>query len=117
MIMDLPKEFSIGNTWQKNDAFIENGILKIRKEASYRYIIYEITFKLKGGKHICRYCGKTFGNRKEEISKKLFISNHTTKAHVASIYKKLGVSNRVQAAIKSMKLGAENIFDLSDILG
>ena len=52
----------------------------------------------------------------KEISKKLFISNHTTKAHVASIYKKLGVSNRVQAAIKSMKLGAENIFDLSDIL-
>ena len=57
------------------------------------------------------------GLNNKEISKKLFISNHTTKAHVASIYKKLGVSNRVQAAIKSMKLGAENIFDLSDILG
>lgn len=64
MIMDLPKEFSIGNAWQKNDAFIENGILKIRKEASYRYVIYQTTFKLKGGKHICRYCGKTFGNKK-----------------------------------------------------
>ena len=57
------------------------------------------------------------GLKNKEISKKLFISNHTTKAHVASIYKKLGVSNRVQAAIKSMKLGAEKIFDLSDILG
>ncbi len=57
------------------------------------------------------------GLTNKEISKKLFISNHTTKAHVASIYKKLGVSNRVQAAIKSMKLGAEKIFDLSDILG
>ncbi len=57
------------------------------------------------------------GLNNKEISKKLFISNHTTKAHVASIYKKLGVSNRVQAAIKSMKLGAEKIFDLSDILG
>ena len=55
------------------------------------------------------------GLNNKEISKKLFISNHTTKAHVASIYKKLGVSNRVQAAIKSMKLGAEKIFDLSDI--
>lgn len=64
MIMDLPKEFSIGNAWQKNDAFIENGILKIRKEASYRYVIYQTTFKLKGGKHICRYCGKTFENKK-----------------------------------------------------
>ena len=57
------------------------------------------------------------GLNNKEISKKLFISNHTTKAHVASIYKKLGVSNIVQAAIKSMKLGAEKIFDLSDILG
>ena len=57
------------------------------------------------------------GLNNKEISKKLFISNHTTKAHVASIYNKLGVSNRVQAAIKSMKLGAEKIFDLSDILG
>ena len=56
------------------------------------------------------------GLNNKEISKKLFISNHTTKAHVASIYKKLGVSNRVQAAIKSMQLGAEKIFDLSDIL-
>ena len=57
------------------------------------------------------------GLNNKEISKKLFISNHTTKAHVASIYKKLGVSNRVQAAIKSMQLGAEKIFDLTDILG
>ena len=57
------------------------------------------------------------GLHNKEISKRLFISNHTTKAHVASIYKKLGVMNRVQAAIKSMKLGADKIFDLSDILG
>ncbi len=35
-----------------------------------------------------------------EISKKLCISNHTTKAHVASIFRKLNVSNRVQAAVK-----------------
>ena len=32
-----------------------------------------------------------------EISEKLCISTHTTKAHVASIYKKLGVTNRVLA--------------------
>lgn len=64
MIMDLPEEFSIGDARQKNDAFIENGILKIRKEASYRYVVYELTFKLKGGKHICCYCGNTFSNKK-----------------------------------------------------
>ena len=41
------------------------------------------------------------GLNNKEISKKLFISNHTTKAHVASIYKKLGVTNRTSAAIKA----------------
>ncbi len=52
------------------------------------------------------------GLNNKEISDKLFISNHTTKAHVASIYKKLGVVNRVQAAVKSMKLGAAEYFGL-----
>lgn len=64
MIMDLPKEFSIGSARQKNDAFIENGILKIRKDASYRYVMYELTFKMKGGKHFCNYCKKEFSNKK-----------------------------------------------------
>lgn len=39
-----------------------------------------------------------------QISKELCISNHTTKAHVASIFRKLGVSNRVQAAVKCFGL-------------
>ncbi len=56
------------------------------------------------------------GLNNKQISKKLFISNHTTKAHVASIYKKLAVSNRVQAAIKSIKLGADKYFNLKDII-
>ena len=56
------------------------------------------------------------GFNNKEISKRLFISNHTTKAHVASIYKKLGVSNRVQAAIKCIKLGAGEYFNLKQIL-
>lgn len=56
------------------------------------------------------------GLNNKEISKKLFISNHTTKAHVASIYKKLGVSNRVQAAIKSIQMGADRFFDLKEFL-
>lgn len=64
MIMDLPEKFSIGDARQKNDAFIEDGILKIRKDASYRFVIFELTFELKGGKHICRYCGKYFSDKK-----------------------------------------------------
>ncbi len=54
------------------------------------------------------------GLNNREISRKLFISNHTTKAHVASIYKKLNVANRVQAAIKSVKIGADEFFNLED---
>lgn len=64
MIMDLPEKFSIGDARQKNDAFIEDGILKIRKNASYHFVIFELTFELKGGKHICRYCGKYFSDKK-----------------------------------------------------
>ena len=51
------------------------------------------------------------GFNNKEISHKLFISNHTTKAHVASIYKKLDVTNIVQADIKSVKLGFANHID------
>ena len=40
------------------------------------------------------------GLTNEEISKELEITTHTIKAHLISIYEKLRVKNRVQAAIK-----------------
>lgn len=43
------------------------------------------------------------GYTNTEISNKLMITNHTTKAHVASIFNKMGVSNRVQATVKYLK--------------
>lgn len=64
MIIELPKEFSIGNEQEKNDAFVQDGTLKIRKSASFRHVMYELTFKLKGGKHQCGYCGKVCYNKK-----------------------------------------------------
>jgi len=42
------------------------------------------------------------GMNNQEISEALFISIHTTKAHVGSILGKLCVSDRVQAAIKAI---------------
>ena len=45
------------------------------------------------------------GYNNGEISDKLFISNHTTKTHLEKIYYKLGVHNRVQAAILAFKNG------------
>lgn len=44
------------------------------------------------------------GYNNNEISEKLMITNHTTKAHIASIYRKFGVSNRVQATVKYLKM-------------
>ena len=56
----------------------------------------------------------TQGLKNEEISSKLHISVHTTKAHLEMIYEKLGVKNRVQAAIKAIELG---YFSLSEVIG
>ncbi len=44
------------------------------------------------------------GYNNNEISQKLMITNHTTKAHITSIYNKLNVCNRVQAAVKYISM-------------
>ncbi len=41
----------------------------------------------------------TIGHSNQEIGAELEISKHTVKAHVESIYRKLGVHNKVQATI------------------
>lgn len=41
-----------------------------------------------------------YGYNNAEIAEKLCVSIHTIKAHISSIYEKLNVSNRVQAAVK-----------------
>ena len=43
------------------------------------------------------------GYSNTEISDKLMITKHTTKAHVASIFEKLEGNNRVQATVKYLK--------------
>lgn len=45
------------------------------------------------------------GFSNQEISEKLFVSIHTTKAHVCNILQKLSVEDRTQAAIKALKDG------------
>lgn len=44
------------------------------------------------------------GLSNREISEKLSVTYNTTKAHIESIYRKLNVSNRVQAVIKYLEI-------------
>jgi len=45
------------------------------------------------------------GKTNIEIAEELFVSTHTIKAHVSSIMRKLGVSNRIKAAVYSVASG------------
>jgi DNA-binding NarL/FixJ family response regulator len=45
------------------------------------------------------------GNSNREISRHLFLSEKTVKAHLASVFRKLGVSNRTQAAMMAISMG------------
>lgn len=43
------------------------------------------------------------GHTNEEIAGRLFVSEKTVKSHLTSIYRKLGVTNRTQAAAKALR--------------
>lgn len=45
------------------------------------------------------------GKSNTEIANELHISVHTAKAHVCSILQKMGVTDRVQAAVKAVRQG------------
>jgi DNA-binding NarL/FixJ family response regulator len=52
---------------------------------------------------ILSYLAEGFSNR--EISKALFLSEKTVKAHLAAIFRKLGVTNRTKAAMAALAMG------------
>lgn len=45
----------------------------------------------------------TLGKSNTEIAKELILSVHTVKAYVCTILRKLGVDDRVQAAVKAVR--------------
>ncbi len=51
----------------------------------------------------------SIGLNNNEIADKLHVSVHTSKAHVQSIFKKLGVTDRTQAVVKAIK---DNLIDI-----
>ena len=46
----------------------------------------------------------TGGNTNREIAKKLHVTEGTVKAHLSSLYRKLGVSNRTEAALLGSRI-------------
>ncbi|MBO6086796.1 response regulator transcription factor [bacterium] len=52
-------------------------------------------------KEVINYIIKGYNNKK--IGSKMFTTVHTVKAHMTSVMKKLGVSNRTEAACKILK--------------
>lgn len=57
MIIDLPKNFEMIDTKGNRIVYIEQDILKISREVSFRKVMSEITYTLKG-KDKCGYCKK-----------------------------------------------------------
>ena len=55
----------------------------------------------------------SYGLTNKEISNRLHISIHTTKAHLESIYLKFNVQNRLQAVVKGAFIG---LLDIKEIL-
>lgn len=49
------------------------------------------------------------GLNNREISEKLGIKKDTVKAHLSSVYRKLGVPKRIPAIIQSLELGITSI--------
>ena len=52
------------------------------------------------------YAKEGFSN--EEIAERIYVSKHTTKAHISSIIKKLQAKNRINAVYKAVKRGLIN---------
>jgi DNA-binding NarL/FixJ family response regulator len=56
------------------------------------------------------------GHSNREISRKLFLSEKTVKAHLASVFRKLGVTNRTQAAMMAVSMGIGEVPGLTRAL-
>ena len=54
------------------------------------------------------------GRSNREISSELFIEEKTTKAHVSSVLRKLGVKSRTQAALHAVRSGVVSLEELGE---
>lgn len=66
MIIELPKDFSFEKEKSGEKAIIEDGIFKMTRQTSFRKIMIEISYQMKG-KDVCQYCHKKFAKEKMTI--------------------------------------------------
>ena len=59
MIIELPKEFSLSEGKKGITAFVEDGVLKMTRQTSFRKAMIEITYQMKG-RDECQYCHLKF---------------------------------------------------------
>ena len=65
MIIELPKEFSFKEEKTGEMAVVEDGILKMTRQTSFRKVMIQITYQMKG-RDECQYCHIKF--TKEEMT-------------------------------------------------
>lgn len=58
-------------------------------------------------KEVLQLIAKGLAN--DEIAKTLFISKHTVKNHITSIYRKMGSRNRTKVALRAIRYGLISI--------
>jgi len=57
MIIELPKSFTMDGETETKIAYIEDGMLKLKLNASFRKVMTEMSYEMKGSKKCC-YCNR-----------------------------------------------------------
>jgi DNA-binding NarL/FixJ family response regulator len=50
--------------------------------------------------------GASEGLTNDQIAERLEVTSHAVKFHLSSVYRKLGVANRTEAAVEYLRVGA-----------
>jgi len=53
MIIELPKSFTMDGETETKIAYIEDGMLKLKLNASFRKVMTEMSYEMKGSKKCC----------------------------------------------------------------
>ena len=87
----------------------------VRRTASNEYASLNVNDELHIREiEVLKLVAKGMSNK--EISKELYISEHTVSSHLVKIFRKLGVSSRTEAALHAIKKGWVNVNESGIVL-